>query len=151
MKNVREVIYMQNAHQAQDNEKQWQALHPPRFPHDKKGILFPKGREGKSLSLPWQWHEMVLNNIRTLAMPTQLQAPYPHGYCKKLTLSLTQTRTHFQLRGCLVPLQSEVELLSLSYKDSSRNHAIISCSGEDKSFFALGSTWTLSIWVREKT
>lgn len=128
-----------------------ETLHPLHFPHDQKGILFPKESERESLSLPWQCHEMVLNNIRTLAMPPQLQAPHPHGYCKKLTLSLTQTRTRFQLRGCLVPLQSEVVLLSLFYKDSSRIHAIISCSGKDKSLFGLGSTWTSPVWVREKT
>lgn len=64
-------------------------LHLPDFLHWKGTPFFLEWRE---TPFPMLLAVMVWNNIRILAMPTQLQAPPHHGYCKKLPLSLAETR-----------------------------------------------------------
>lgn len=78
------VIYVQKAHQTQDNETMVDKpnAHHAWFP-DQKETSFLEERESL---FPGPANDEKPNSICVLAMPTQLQVPPPFKYCEKLTL-----------------------------------------------------------------
>lgn len=58
------MVYMQNAHQAWDSDKQWwtDCLHSVLFPQVERKALFPSS-ERAPFRHPWKWPKMVVNNI----------------------------------------------------------------------------------------
>lgn len=78
-------------------KQRWTDLCPPHLISWPERDILLLGKERVPFPCTWQWLNVLPNSTWVLATPTQVKAPPPHRYYKKLTLYLAETRTIFYI------------------------------------------------------